>query len=41
MSFIQFESGTDKEKARQELREVREEILRRVRKNCEINHREY
>lgn len=31
MSFIQFESGWEKEKVRQELREVRQELLRRVR----------
>lgn len=30
MSFIEFESGWEKEKARQELREVREELLKRV-----------
>lgn len=30
MSFIEFESGWDKEKARQELREVRAELLKRV-----------
>lgn len=30
MSFIEFESGREKEKARQELREVRAELLRRV-----------
>lgn len=30
MSFIQFESGWEKEKARQELRDVRAEILKRV-----------
>lgn len=30
MSFIQFESGREKEKAREELRAVREELLKRV-----------
>lgn len=30
MSFIDFESGWEKEKARQELREVRAELLKRV-----------
>lgn len=30
MSFIEFESGWEKEKARQELREVRSELLKRV-----------
>lgn len=30
MSFIDFESGWAKEKARQELREVRQELLKRV-----------
>jgi len=30
MSFIQFESATEKNKAREELREVREELLKRV-----------
>lgn len=29
-SFIQFESGWEKDKARQELREAREELLKRV-----------
>lgn len=32
MSFIQFESGREKEKSRQELRGVREEFLKRVSK---------
>lgn len=31
MSFIQFESGREKEKARQELREARAELLQQVR----------
>lgn len=30
MSFIEFESGWEKEKARQELREARAELLKRV-----------
>lgn len=30
MSFIDFESGWDKEKARQELREVRAQLLKKV-----------
>lgn len=30
MSFIDFESGWEKDKARQELREVRAELLKRV-----------
>lgn len=33
MSFIEFESGWEKEKARQELREVRTELLKRVSHN--------
>lgn len=30
MSFIDFESGWEKDKARQELREARAELLKRV-----------
>lgn len=30
MSFIQFESGTEKEKIREELREAREKLLAKV-----------
>ncbi|XP_031629109.1 CWF19-like protein 2 homolog [Contarinia nasturtii] len=34
MSFIEFESGWEKEKARQELREVRAELLKRAEENA-------
>lgn len=36
MSFIEFESGWEKDKARQELREVRAELLKRVTYNNSI-----